>query len=380
MNEVSNPLDNIIQQISDGTDFTYLNDKFEYIKSKLDSFAEQQFSCSLFVSGLPGSGKTYTIRRALSEAKIQNLWTATIDCRLFDNDRAAMKEFLRQTGNPHNRPVLEALKLLGAGILIFDHFDSMKVIKRQFFLYTLFDSIHTNSVALCVIVVTSSHEPLNNLEKRVKSRFTPISIDFPSPSEFDMDNFITLLSTTSAPKKWNDCVRSLFTKYSKSKMIHPFDRLYALSPSLHTAMIFARKLSFFVQNNQLTIKDVESTVNEIINTINPSRFIDGLSHIDLVVIFVSMYMRIVKLENDFSFDTLFEEVQIQFRPFNLSKILTLERVKISWDKLISMKLLVLTTKDGTLAAPTLYEDDLEPFISRLPTEAQVWTRVWLKKL
>ena len=370
----------LLQQIAQGTNFSYLDSKFEDIKSKLDYFADKQFSCSLFISGFPGSGKTYTIRRALSEANIGNLWVAKIDCRLFDTDRSAMKEFLRQTNNPPNRPVLEALKLLGAGILIFDHFDSMKIIKRQFFLYTLFDSIHTKSVALCVIVITSSHEPLNNLEKRVKSRFTPVSIDFPSPSNFDMENFIPLLTTTSAPRVWNDCVRNLFTKNAKSKMIHPFERLYSLSPSLHTAMIFAKKLSFFAQQKRLTIIDLDNTVNEIINTINPSRFLEGMSHIDLIVVFVSVYMKIVKLSNDFTFDQIFDEIQTQFRPYSILKILTIERIKISWDKLISMKLLVVTTKDGTRVAPTVYEDDIDPFISNLPTEAQVWTRVWLKKM
>ena len=376
----ADPLDDLLEQIANGTEFSYLENQFEDIKSKINYFAEQQFSCSIFISGLPGSGKTYTIRRALAEANTENLWTATIDCRLFDTDKSAMKEFLRQTGNPPNRPVLEALKLTGSGILIFDHFDSMKIIKRQFFLYTLFDSIHTNSVSLCVIVVTSSHEPLNNLEKRVKSRFTPMSIDFPSPSNFDMDNFIPLLTSTSTPKVWNDCVKTLFTKFTKSKIIHPFERLYLLSPSLHTAMSFARKISFFVQQKRLTIIDLENTVNEMMNTINPSRFLDGLSHIDLIVVFTSVYMRIIKLSNDFTFDMLFEEVQTQFKPYSILKILTLERIRISWDKLISMKILVVTSKDGTRVAPTVYEDDLETFVSNLPTEAQVWTRVWLKKM
>lgn len=370
----------LLHQIANGTDFSYLEDKFEEIKSKLDYFAENQFSCSLFISGLPGSGKTYTIRRALKEANIGKLWVCRIDCRLFDTDKSAMKEFLQQTSNPPNRPVLEALKLLGAGIIIFDHFDSMKIIKRQFFLYTLFDSIHTKSVALCVIVVTSSHEPLNNLEKRVKSRFTPVSIDFPSPSNFDMDNFIPLLTSTSSPRMWNDCVKTLFTKHTKSKVIHPFERLYSLSPSLHTAMIFARKLSFFVEQKRLTIIDLENTVNEIINTINPSRFLEGLSHIDLIVVFVSVYMKIIKLNNDFAFDQLFEEIQTQFRPYSILKILTVERIKISWDKLISMKLIVVTSKDGTRVSPTVYEDDIDPFVVYLPTEVQVWSRVWLKKV
>ena len=368
----------LIDQINKGVDFSYLDDQFEELKERINSFAKHQFSCSLFVSGLPGSGKTYTIKRALRESNIKNLWTATIDCRLFDNDKAAMKEFLRQTKNPPNKNALEALKLLGSGILIFDHFDSMKIIKRQFFLYTLFDSIHTNSVALCVILVTSSHEPLNNLEKRVKSRFTPTTIDFPSPFEFDMDNFISLLTDPSTSKVWNNCVKNLFTKQN-SQVIHPFDKLFSLSPSLHTAMIFAKKLALLYDQNKLTIRDLEMTVNEMINTVNPSRFIAGLSHVDLVVLFGSVYMRIIKQYNDFTYDMLAEEIEKQFTSYRFYRILTRERMKISWDKLSSMQLLIPTTKDGMRMASSLYEDDIEQYITNLPTEGQVWAKLWLKQ-
>ncbi|OHT01703.1 hypothetical protein TRFO_31405 [Tritrichomonas foetus] len=370
----------LLNQISKGTDFSYLDDQFEEIKNRLNSFADKHFSCSLFISGSPGSGKTYTIQRALKEANLKDLWIVRIDCRLFDNDHSAMKEFFRQTGSQQSKNVLDALKLLGSGIIIFDHFDSLKIIKRQFFLYTLFDSIHTNSVALCCVLVTSSYEPLNNLEKRVKSRFTPTTIDFPPPTQFDMDNFIPLLTATEASKLWNNNVKSLFTKQpKKSRIIHPFDRLFMLVPSLHTVMIFAKKIALLASKNKLTIRDLETTVDEILNTINPSRFLEGMSHVDLIVAFTTVYMRIVKQINDFSFDMLTEEIETQMKPYRFAKVLSFDRIRISWDKLVSMKILVYATKDETRVSPTLFEDDIEPFISHLPTEGQVWAQLWLKK-
>lgn len=369
---------NIQSQIDQGIELSYLDDKLDEIKTRLDHFAKQQFSCSIFLSGLPGSGKTFLIRRALRESNLDQLWTVTIDCRLFDTDKSAMKEFLRQTKSPPNRPILDSLKMLGAGIIVFDHFDSIKIIKRQFFLYTLFDSIHTNSVALCVVVLTSSHEPLNNLEKRVKSRFTPFTIDLPSPIEFDMDNFIQLLTSEETTKTWNDSVKNNFTKKGNSRIKHPFPRLYMLSPSLHTAMLFAKKLAFYIPQQKLTLKNIESTVNEMIDTINPRRFLEGMSHIDLIVVFISVYMQAVKLMPDFTFDNLFDEIESQFRPFKLAKIFTSDRVRIAWDKLLSMKLLVVVSKDGTKVSTTIYEDDIEQLISSLPTEAQVWSKQWLK--
>ena len=81
------------------------------------------------MSGASGSGKTYVLNKALNSVDFGDCWCHTIDCRLFSDDKSACKEFLRQMNSPNSSDVLDVLRESGSGILIFDHFDSIKIIK-----------------------------------------------------------------------------------------------------------------------------------------------------------------------------------------------------------------------------------------------------------
>ncbi|KAH0792609.1 Origin recognition complex subunit 4 [Histomonas meleagridis] len=325
---------------------------------------------TLFLTGSAGSGKTHTLRKALSEVDLKECWVKSIDCRLFSDDRPACKEFLRQMGKPTSSAVLDVLRISGSGILIFDHFDQIKIIKRQFFLYTLFDSIHSDSISLCLILVTSSHEPLTNLEKRVKSRCSPICIEFPSTSDFTCKTFRMLFESPSLTKQWNKSVQNALRRPE------PFDRVFSLSPSLHTAISFAHEIIYNIKGQRMTSSDVEQASIRIIDSICPLRFLDGLSHLELILTFMSVFMLTQKRCNEFTSEAMYQELKRQLNSYQLVKMLTPERFSVAWDKLLSMRIIVCVGRDATKVTTTLFEDDILPFTERLPTQVQVWAKGW----
>lgn len=367
----SNFKSEIMKRLSEGFDFQYLDETEHILQDKLSNFVKNCLTTTLFLSGASGSGKTYVLNKALNSVDFGDCWCHTIDCRLFSDDKSACKEFLRQMNSPNSSDVLDVLRESGSGILIFDHFDSIKIIKRQFFLYTLFDSIHSQSISLCLILVTSSHEPLTNLEKRVKSRCSPECISFPSVENFKNETFISLFKSPDYPKQWNASVDKTL------KRPELFQKIIGLSPSLKTIMNFARMIMFEVKDSEkITEINVENAAKNILYVISPKRFLNGLSHLELIVVFMGVFMISQKRCLEFTNESLFKELQTQLVSCKLLKLMTTERFNIIWDKMISMKLFVYTVKDKSKTTTSLFEEDISDFVSNLPTEVQVWAKSW----
>jgi hypothetical protein len=277
------------------------------------------------------------------------------------------KEFYRLHCQGVHVPIQDALKALGTGILIFDHFESLKIVKRQFFLYTLFDSIHTNAMSLCVVIVTSSHEPLNNLEKRVRSRFCATCIEFPRPT-IDLSLIESLLETENG--EWNDAVADAFEGFDVLRM-------FEVSGSLHTAVSFAKRLSESVPEGEMMRSiHVEQTAAQMMSVIHAERFVAGMSQMELVVVIVCCY--VVKVENycEFTFDLVFSEMNCQLIECVFVKKMTTERTRVGWDKAIAHGLLVRCGKDVTKVRLSVFEEDVVAAMDRLPTEICTWVRTW----
>jgi hypothetical protein len=356
----------LMTSISAGIPLASLKGPRDRLKTRLSSFIDKGFSCFLLLTGHPGSGKTYTIRHVLSSITLADCWCHTIDCRAFDTDRDACKEFMRFHGQPLSAPIHEVLASRGTGILIFDHFESLRVVKRQFFLYSLFDSVHTSSVQLCVILVTSSHEPLNNLEKRVRSRFSPTCIDFPPPRA-DASFVAQLLCPDGCPDDW------------KTDAVAGADMatLFEIAPSLHTGALLARKLVLGLPDGGvLTGNYVRETVALLMGEIGPARFIAGMSQMELLVLLMCDFLVKVKNYSEMSFDMVYAETMTQLNKMQFVKKLTADRGMLAWQKAVALRLLVHQGKDPTKVALAVFDDDVVAAIDRLPTEIQTWARTW----
>jgi hypothetical protein len=356
------------RRISQGVPLDSLNPSRSSLSTSLTSFIETGFSTFLFLTGHPGCGKTFSLRMAIDSLSLRDCWCSTIDCRLFLNDRAACKEFFRLHGQPANTPILDALRSIGTGILIFDHFESLKIVKRQFFLYTLFDSIHTNAVSLCVVLVTSSHEPLNNLEKRVRSRFTPTCVEFPRPIG-DASFVIQLLSTENA--EWNAAVAAAFFGVDLSP-------LFDLSQSLQTVVTFTKTLVITVSEGEVIGRGhVEQAIAQMLSVIHPDRFIAALSQMEVLILIVCCYLVRIRYYTELTFDTVYSEMMAQLIESSFVKKMTPERAHVAWEKAMALRLLVRPGKDVTKVALAVFEEDVLLAVDRLPTEIAAWARKWM---
>ena len=363
----------LIEQIKDGVEIPELRESVDKIKEKLQNFVKTGDSTSIFLSGVPGSGKSFAVDLAMKETVPENIWTVVIDCRIFDTDKAVSKEFLRQTGNLLTTPILEVLTRKGAGIIVLDHFDSLKIIKRQFFLYTIFDSIHTNTISLCSILITSSVEPLSNLEKRVRSRLTPQYIDIPKPTiQWCKEWIVNVLQFKEAKqsdrKKWNRYVKAFFNE-ERNIPDTQLEELFSISPTLQCAVVFAQK--FVLSNEHETIEQ------EFIDGLSVDRFLGALSQNELMLLFIAAFLINIKSIVEFNFDQLYKELT-ELRKLRDMRKIKREQALLAWEKLTYLNFLVPTSKDKTTFTLTLFSEDLEKSVSQVPTEMQVWINTWLK--
>ena len=108
----------VLERIHEGIPFKHLQKQRTAIKKFLMAFQEHSQSNSLFISGPSGSGKTFTLNHCFKEVDNKDAWVVHIDCRLFDTDKSACKEFLRQLDQPLKSDVLDVLRQHGAGFII----------------------------------------------------------------------------------------------------------------------------------------------------------------------------------------------------------------------------------------------------------------------
>ena len=64
-------------------------------------------------------------------------------------------------------------------VLILDEFDRFATHSRQMLLYNLYNLIHDAASRVAIVGITSCHDAMDHLEKRVKSRFSQRTIFFP---------------------------------------------------------------------------------------------------------------------------------------------------------------------------------------------------------
>jgi hypothetical protein len=285
---------------------------------------------------------------------------------VFDTDRLACKEFMRFHGQPPSTSVHDVLARRGTGIVVFDHFESLKVVKRQFFLYSLFDSVHTSAVQLCVVLVTSSHEPLNNLEKRVRSRFSPACIDF-APPHPNAALVAQLLCPDGCPDGWDADAAAAVDMAS----------LFDIAPSLHTATALAQKLVLGLPDGAVLTRDfVHAAVAGLVGQIGPARFVGVMSQMELLVLLMCDFLVKVKNYSEMTFDMVYAETITQLNKTQFVKRMTTERAIVAWQKAVALRLLVHQGKDPTKVALAVFDDDIITAMERLPTEIQTWAKTW----
>lgn len=368
----------VINHLDEGIDLAFFDEKCELIKSKLKEFDNNGFSSTMFILGAPGFGKTYTVRRAIREAKLNDVTVVNIDCRIYDNDRTVSKEFLRQIESQKAQTLLDAIRQRGSIILIFDHFDSMKIVKRQFFLYQIFNSKHENSISLFVILLVSSIEPLSDIEKRVKSRLSPLCIEFPKADSLIIkkngksESLFELSKTVNKKSPIMDIMKGL--NDTNSLLFKKAQQIYEIFPSLLAVFDFVKKLVVLSPNHHIDESKAEDICKEYLSFTSPARFIDACNQLELTLLLIAQYIMETNNYNGFTFDELFNQFKQQLVSSMFVKKITEGQAKVAWNRLISSKLIVPIDNNQIKATLAVVSNDIELFIKKVPTEINQWTK------
>ena len=174
---------------------------------------------SMLLLGARGCGKTAVVESAISELASQHredFHVVRLSGFLHTDDKVALREIWRQLGRdagtedemnktssyadtmatllallshpdelfgPSEDP--EAMTTTKSVIIILDEFDLFSHHPRQTLLYNLFDIAQARKAPLAVLGLTTKVDVTENLEKRVKSRFSHRYVFLPRPRTFE---------------------------------------------------------------------------------------------------------------------------------------------------------------------------------------------------
>jgi orc1/cdc6 family replication initiation protein len=161
----------------------YRENEQAYIATCIKSLLEGRQGKNLFITGSSGIGKTAAIRSIILELQEKGLDDQVIpiyiNCWKKDTSYKIALEICDQLNYKfvQNRNTDELLKEITkilnkkAAVLFFDEIDRLE---DHSILYTLLEDIYKKSVFL----ITNDKEFLSNLDKRIKSRLTPETLEF----------------------------------------------------------------------------------------------------------------------------------------------------------------------------------------------------------
>ncbi len=136
---------------------------------------------NLFISGLPGIGKTLAAKKVLEELEEETdeIIPIYINCWNKNTTYKVLTSIAEQINYPftQNKKTEELLKIIkerinqNAAVFVFDEIDKAEDLD---FLYMLLEEIYKSSI----ILITNYKEWIINLEHRIKSRLMPEHIEF----------------------------------------------------------------------------------------------------------------------------------------------------------------------------------------------------------
>lgn len=196
-----------------------LQDEYTKVHQLIEHTVVSGEGNSMLLIGARGCGKTTLVETALSSIKKEHkddFYVVRLNGFLHTDDRIALREIWRQLGremnvddsmvkiNNYADTMASLLALLShpeelygrsenpdviqtakSVIIVLDEFDLFASHPRQTLLYNLFDIAQARKAPLAVLGVTTRVDVAENLEKRVKSRYSHRYVFLPRPRTFD---------------------------------------------------------------------------------------------------------------------------------------------------------------------------------------------------
>ncbi|KAL1992121.1 hypothetical protein VTN49DRAFT_4153 [Thermomyces lanuginosus] len=215
-----------------------LNSEYQKVYQLIEQTVTAGEGNSMLIMGSRGSGKTAMVESIiakLSKTNKDDFHVVRLNGFLQTDDRLALREIWRQLGretntedeaskiNSYADTMATLLALLShpeeifgksdnpdtvttakSVIIILDEFDLFAAHHRQTLLYNLFDIAQARKAPLAVIGLTTKVDVTENLEKRVKSRFSHRYVFLPLPKTFEAFSEICLSGLSVADEELED--------------------------------------------------------------------------------------------------------------------------------------------------------------------------------
>jgi origin recognition complex subunit 4 len=258
------------------TPFVGLSSEHDKIASVVNQTIVAGESNSMLVIGARGTGKTAIINSILADQHVQNpdlFHVVKLNGFIHTDDKIALRDIWRQLGKEMDLEdefasqnaadtLTTLLALLShpeelgrpsdhinrSVIFILEEFDLFTTHPRQTLLYNLFDIAQSRKAPIAVLGTTTRFDVVEQLEKRVKSRFSHRYVHLSAPRDLSAyrevcQNALTPFSadslTEDGKKVWAELLNDLFSLDSFNTHLR---NLYYLSKSVrafHTSMLLA---------------------------------------------------------------------------------------------------------------------------------------------
>lgn len=250
-----------------------LNSEYQKVYQLIEQTVTAGEGNSMLIMGSRGSGKTAMVESIiakLSKTNKDDFHVVRLNGFLQTDDRLALREIWRQLGretntedeaskiNSYADTMATLLALLShpeeifgksdnpdtvttakSVIIILDEFDLFAAHHRQTLLYNLFDIAQARKAPLAVIGLTTKVDVTENLEKRVKSRFSHRYVFLPLPKTFEAFSEICLSGLSVADEELEDESVSELKSSKGKKVVESWNTFLKVGHKPDTQLMFA---------------------------------------------------------------------------------------------------------------------------------------------
>lgn len=258
------------------TSFVGLDDEYAKIANLVDQTIVAGESNSMLVIGARGSGKSAVVESILQDQSLKNpdlFHVVRLSGFIHTDDKIALRDIWRQLGRDmdleedaasknYADTLTTLLALLShptelgqdadqvtkSVVFILDEFDLFAAHPRQTLLYNLFDIAQSRKAPIAVLGLTTRFDVAEQLEKRVKSRFSHRHVHLSLAKDLSSFRHICQLALTpvltqaiseAGIQAWNAILNDLFTLNTFNTHLRHLYYLSKSVPAFHTSMLLA---------------------------------------------------------------------------------------------------------------------------------------------
>ncbi|TBU18896.1 subunit 1 of origin recognition complex [Hamiltosporidium tvaerminnensis] len=332
-------------------------EEYNILKDYITDFIKSGIGKSIYVSGVPGSGKTYTVTKLLKNIKQKNVFEYLyINCGHLKTKNSIYLNILRNTSCMKLNQKQGFLKTLQTHflsckkhhIMVLDEIDLL-ITPKQELLYNIFDlpyieSKNMSSKLLIIVIANTLNLPEKLFEAKVNSRLGTDRIYFKPYTHEKINKIIESkiildkkIKSLDSKRKFEKNSIDLLSKRISAvsgdirKVEHILDQINSETNQDIVKKSTKRLKSIKAKSELITIFDVDNTMKSMYNLLY-YKYLENLNLYSKILLFCFQDSDIL------SKNILFEKFDLKFKILNLDRISYFEFLNLI-DFLISIGIL-----------------------------------------